>query len=145
MKENFKSIADKLISQARAMFLRDGFLAPIAFTIDDADQVGHKPIQLTSEADYDRLPEFLRELSLSAEAVIILADSILKKRNSETGEETQGESLMGIIHTKDSSHVRYLTYMKREDSNPIFFDMGWTDVLEGEWENISMSNPFRRI
>lgn len=44
MKENFKSIADKLISHARAMFLRDGFLAPIAFTIDDADQVGHKPI-----------------------------------------------------------------------------------------------------
>jgi len=139
---NTKTIADDLINHAQTMFIRDGVLVPVAFTVDDTGHIKHKEMALKKESDRERIPEFLKELSLLAEAIIIIADSFLA--SSEIGdEETHAEALMCIIHTKDSSHVRYLLYKKNSDGMPIFFDQGWTDVGEGEWENIQMGNPFR--
>jgi len=145
MKYNLKETADKLISKARFMFLRDDNLTPVAFSVNVAGQLKYVPLALETEAEQEQLPEMLKELALSAEAIIVIADSFLKKRDPETDEETQGEALMCIIHTRDSSHLRYLTYKKKGDGYPIFFDMGWTDVLEDEWNNIPLSNPFQRI
>jgi hypothetical protein len=132
--ENAKKFADKLINTSQGLLCKDGFLAPMVFSVSSE---GVTPIllEIKNDSDKDSISEKLKELSEESDFIFMVMDSYVrslsKGANIEISKDDPDsiESIVGLLYLKDATFMRNMTYKKNEEENRYnFFDQGWEDL-----------------
>jgi len=140
VKQNCELILGKCYEYLRI----DSCIMPVVFSVSDEEIEPH-PFMIKSDEDRKALPVFLEKLSKKEGTDYLIAVfDMLSAPNSDNlpesleGYEKSRNSIVLFLYSRDATHIRDIMYVKSENNNYNFIDIGWhVTELEGR-----LSNPF---
>jgi hypothetical protein len=143
-----KKFADGLVEKAQGLLCKDGYLAPVIFSIK-GKEIDPILLNIKDEKDKDVIPGLLRGLSKDSDYIVMMVDSYVKpvaEKEIITGAiKNHPDSMSAIVaflYLPDKMFIRNMTYIKNKDDRFNFFDQGWEEVFKGDVSKCRFSNPF---
>ena len=146
-KQRLMKIANGAVDQAQFLFMRDGFLSPIALAVKGQSIV---PVCFSGEDSKEDQAAAIKALAdADCGAVIFVTDAEVADSDDpnvkcieDVPKEDRTSAILTLIYTRKGTIIRRTLYaMNKEAHRPNFADFGWEEGFKVDQGSV-FANPY---